>query len=169
VDIPDSRLFQCQCMGEGVMASYFDPWDEEVAMVIVTVWHDASMGAGEWTWKTRLRAIWDIIRRGHVGYEYGVILDQGEALGLAEWLRTRPWPPKESFLAANRPPCDCGPGHLCDLHADWKKPSCGCIEHVVEEGSRQHVLSYSTAGGGSVVCSEPKCRQNCRHGKEAGP
>jgi len=112
MDIPDSKLFQCQCMGEGVLLSYWDATWEEVPQVIVTVWHDASMGAGEWGWKTRLRAIWDIIRRGHIGYEYGVILDEGEALGLAEWLRTRPWPPREVL------PCDCVPGQLCDLHAD---------------------------------------------------
>ena len=146
MDIPDSKLFQCQCMGEGVLLSYWDPLDEEVAQVIVTVWHDAGMGAGEWTWKTRLRAIWDIIRRGHVGYEYGVILDQGEALGLAEWLRTRPWPPKEPL----------------------EPLACGCIKHIVEEGSRQHVLSYSTAEGGGVLCSEAKCEVNCRHAKKLG-
>jgi hypothetical protein len=146
VDIPDSRLFQCQCMGEGVLLSYWDATWEEVPQVIVTVWHDASMGAGEWGWKTRLQAMWDIIWRGHIGYEYGVILDEGEALGLAEWLRTRPWPV---------PPREVLP--------------CGCIKHIVEEGSRQHVLSYSTAGAGSVICSEPKCRVNCRHAKAAGP
>lgn len=92
MNIPDSKLFQCQCMGEGVVLSWWDATPEEVPQVIVTVWHDASMGTGKWTWKTRVRAIWDIIRRGHVGYEYGVILDEGEALGLAEWLSTRPWP-----------------------------------------------------------------------------
>lgn len=141
MDIPDSKLFQCQCMGEGVLLSYWDPV-EEVPQVIVTVWHDASMGAGEWTWGTRFRAIWDIIRRGHVGYEHGVILDQGEALGLAEWLRTRPW----SLPGVVLP--------------------CGCTKHVREEGARFHVLSYSTGAAGSVVCSEPRCEVNCHHTKE---
>jgi hypothetical protein len=93
VDIPDSRLFVCQCMGEGVLLSYWEQTCEEVPQVIVTVWHDASMGAAKWTWRSRLQAMWDIIRRGHIGYEYGVVLDKGEALGLAEWLSTRPWPP----------------------------------------------------------------------------
>lgn len=143
MDIPDSKLFQCQCMAEGVLLSYFDA-QEEPPMVIVTVWHDASMGAAKWTWKTRGQAIWDIIRRGHIGYEYGVILDQGEALGLGEWLRTRPW----AALPRDVLPC-------------------GCVKHIVKEGARFHVLSYSTSGRGSVVCSEPDCEANCHHTREA--
>ena len=52
------------------------------------------------------------------------------------------------------------PGCLTGLVA---RNSDGTEKHTIEEGSRQHVISYYLQGGKGVMrCSEPNCEVNAR-------
>jgi hypothetical protein len=42
-----------------------------------------------------------------------------------------------------------------------KRKPCGCVVHIVQEGSRLHVPYWDMEGR---HCSEPECEYNCRHG-----
>ena len=81
-----NKLFECDCGAEGIVLAYLDEWDG-IEWVDWSIWHHACMGAGRWTWKTRIRAIWDIVHRGHIGFEYGVMMKKSVALELAAWLQ----------------------------------------------------------------------------------
>ena len=87
-DIQESKqMYYCQCGTEGILVSHF--MDDDTHEVYLSLWGQ-SPGMRDYSWRGRLRHIWDIIRKGYP-YIDDVVLSEEDAMRLGGYLMDLKW------------------------------------------------------------------------------